>query len=167
VRSWRVRATALLPGLLATLLLTGCAALGKSVPYPSARVAGVDVDGVTLTALTLRFDVEVENPYGVDLPMVGLDYALSTEGKRFLNGTLGLDSSIPAGEKRVVGMPVRIPFAEVYEVVADVDAGDTVPYHADMDLKVRAPVVGTVKLPLDADGEIAIPSVPSFLRQGG
>ncbi len=151
----------------AVLLLAGCAALGKVVLYPSAKVKDVGVEGISLTGLTLRFDVEVENPYSVGLPMVGLDYVLSTDGKKFLSGTLGLDETIPAGEKRVVAMPVKVPFVEVYEVASGVEAGGTVPYKADMDLKVDAPVVGTVKIPLSASGEIKVPSVPSFLREGG
>jgi LEA14-like dessication related protein len=154
-------------GAAALLLLAGCAALGKAVPYPSARVKDVGVEGVSLTGLILRFDVEVKNPYSVGLPMVGLDYVLSTEGKKFLSGTLGLDQTIPAGEKRVVAMPVKVPFVEVYEVASGVEAGGTVPYKADMDLKVDAPVVGTVKVPLDASGEIKVPSVPSFPRKDG
>jgi LEA14-like dessication related protein len=149
------------------LVLGGCGALGNVVPYPSAKVTDIAVEGISLTALTLRFDVEVENPYTVGLPMVGLDYVLSTEGKQFLSGTLGLDQTIPAGERRVVAMPVRVPFVEVYEVASGVEAGGTVPYKADLDLKVQAPVVGTIKVPMDAEGEIKVPSVPSFLRKDG
>ena len=63
---------------------------------PQARVTRVDLRDLSLDGLTLRFDIEVENPYGVALPLLGLDYALASRGTRFLSGNAETEGSVPA-----------------------------------------------------------------------
>jgi len=140
--------------------LSGCAALKQAVPYPSAAIRGVDVDGVTLSALTLRFDVEVGNPYGSDLPVLGFDYALATRGTRFLEGAHESQESIPAKATRVLPLLVRIPFSGLVEVVESVSPGAVFPFEAEVGIKVATPLVGEVRLPMAKEGEIRIPSFP-------
>jgi LEA14-like dessication related protein len=143
------------------LVVSGCATLRKAgVPYPTARVLGVDLAGVSLTSLTLQFDVEVKNPYATPLPILGIDYAISTEGKRFLEGGIESSQTIPSKESGVVPLAVKIPFLTLRDVVGDVRPGMTIPYRADFDLKVDAPVVGSIRLPVDTKGSVSIPSLP-------
>lgn len=142
------------------VLTGGCAAAKKMVPYPSARIDGVEVKGITLTSLTLEFRIDVENPYSVDLPILGMRYSLASGGKEFLEGRLEADRSIPANRSSMIPMAVKIPFLELYEVVKDAGPGSTIPYEADLGLDVNAPLLGGVTLPLEDSGEITIPSLP-------
>lgn len=145
---------------LSSFTLLGCATVQKLVAYPSAKVLGVDVGGISFTGLTLTFDVEIENPYTATLPLVGVDYALSSEGKTFMEGELDTDVRIPAKEKRVVPLKVKLPFRELYDLGSNVKEGSVIPYRADLGLKVEAPVVGSIKLPVDTEGEITVPRLP-------
>ncbi len=143
--------------VLSLALVAGCAALKSAVSYPDASVADVRVDNVGLTALTLAFDIDVANPYTVTLPVLGLDFQLSSAGTEFLSGALDQNESIPAGESRRMAVPIRIPYQEIYSVISGVKKGSDVPYKADFGLHVDAPVLGRITIPLDAEGEIPIP----------
>lgn len=136
---------------------TGCAALQQAAVYPRASVAGVEVQDIGFTALTLAFDVSVTNPYTVTLPILGLDFALQSSGTQFLSGAVDVSSSIPAGETRSVAVPIRVPYREIYDVISGIQAGSKLPYQADMELHVDAPFLGKIGLPLEAKGEISIP----------
>lgn len=143
------------------LAVSGCATLREAgIPYPSARVMEVDLVGVSFTSLTLQFDVEVTNPYGTPLPILGIDYAISTEGKRFLEGGVESQQTIPSKGTGIVPLAVKIPFLTLRDVVGEVKPGMTVPYRADLGLKINAPIVGSIRLPVDKSGNLSIPSLP-------
>jgi LEA14-like dessication related protein len=149
--------------LLATLaaftpFATGCAA-GRTMLYPKARIESVSLGSVDLQSATIQFGVAVENPYSVSLPVAGLDFALSTKGKKFLEGQADIEQTIPALGEGLVQVPVRVPFIEIYEVVSGLELGATIPYDADLGLRVQTPLVGTVRLPMSAQGEIKLPGL--------
>lgn len=135
----------------------GCAGLKGASLYPRASVAGVEVEDIGLTALTLAFDVSVTNPYTVMLPVLGVDFALQSSGTEFLAGAVDVTESIPAGATRSLAVPVRVPYREIFTVLSGVQAGSRLPYQADLELHVDAPILGRIGLPLDASGEINIP----------
>ena len=140
------------------LLVTGCAAIRQVAPYPSAGIKGVDIESVSLSALTVRFDIEVKNPYGTDLPLVGVGYKLFTEGKLFVEGESEASATIPASSKRVVPVDIRVPYQSMIDAGRIVRPGAKIPYEAELALKVNAPVIGTITVPLDRDsGTLKVP----------
>lgn len=138
---------------------TGCASLQKSIARPTAHVDSVSLKQVDLQAATIEFAVSVGNPYSVSLPVSGLDFALSTEGTRFLEGQAAIDQVIPANGNGVVKVPVRVPYVEMYSAVSGLQLGTSVPYVADLGLNVQTPILGVVRLPLRAEGEIKLPGI--------
>ena len=73
--------------LAASLLaaLGGCAALDAlNLQKPTARVAGVRLQDIDLSAVTMLFDVELENPYSVPLPLTNLE-SMKEEVDRLLD----------------------------------------------------------------------------------
>ena len=83
--------------------------------------------------------------------------ALNSSGTQFLSGAVDVQEIIPAGETRSLGVPIRVPYKELYDVITGIEAGSKVPYEADMELHVDAPLLGRIGVPLDAKGEISIP----------
>lgn len=145
-------------GLLA--IGSGCATLKKAgVAYPSASVRTMDVGQLGLTSLTLNFDIDVKNPYTVALPVVGLDFALSSGGSQFLSGKVDTPYTIAAGAVETLKVPIKVPYREMYDLISGVEGGKTIPYKADFGLSVDAPVIGSVTLPLDAEGELSVPKL--------
>ena len=145
-----------LPALTIMVVLQGCAAAKQLAVYPSARIAAVDFEGLSLTGVDFRFDIEVDNPYAVDLPLLGLDYAIASEGKQFLEGTLEAAQSVPAKASDIVPLKVRLPFLELYSVIDGARSMTEIPYEAKMSLKVQAPVLGVVSLPLEETGTLPL-----------
>lgn len=143
--------------MVLALLASGCATLRRAVVYPTARVESVELAQVGLDAATIEFTLGVSNPYSVSLPVAGLDFALSIEERKFLEGSADLDRVIPAHETGRLNVPVRVPFVKIYELASDVQLGSTIAYHADLGLRVTTPVAGEISLPLDADGDIELP----------
>lgn len=149
--------------LMSCLLAAGCESLSEivtSADRPAASVVGASLSGLTLDGADLDLDLEIDNPYGVALPLMNLDYELLSGGNRFVAGKAELDGSVPAGGSRVVTVPVGLRFADVMSALGGVRPGAIVPYEADLALGVDAPGVGRLSLPLSHRGEVPVPAVP-------
>lgn len=151
-----------LVGLLLGLLIS----LGGCQTKPSATVTGVGLTGLDLQKVKLTFDVKVENPYKVALPLVNIGYRLASQDRQFLNGQAALSGSVPAEGARTIQLPVELRFSELLSVLQGVRPGAVVPYSAGLDLSLNVPVVGAMTLPLNHSGRFPIPTVPSVALAG-
>ncbi len=146
---------------LAPATLAGCDLLRSlGATTPTARLTGIRFSDFSLASLTLLFDVDVRNPYQVALPLVNIDYAIASGGQRFLTGEAPLQGAIPAGGSQVVTLPASIVFVEMLRILQGVAPGAVVPYHTSLGLSVNAPAVGTLRLPIEKDGQLPVPAVP-------
>ena len=147
----------------ATMLasMTGCGLLDR----PDATITGMRLQDAGLTEATMLFDVTVENPYTVPLPMSDVDYALSSAGQEFLTGKADVAGTVPASGSRTLGVPVRISYLELVQAVQGARPGATIPYQADMGLSVDVPALGAVRVPMSKEGELTIPTAPSLLEK--
>ena len=140
-------------------LMSGCSLFGT----PTAKIVGVKMGDVSVKSATILFDVEVHNPYTVGLPMTGADYALSTEGQRFMSGDADIQGMIPAGESKVLQLPVQVHFLELFRTVKGVRGKSEIPYTADLGLSVKPPAIKKLRLPLKKDGTLKLPSTSGVL----
>lgn len=143
-------------------VLTGCATMKDvmNLQKPGARIVGVNLNNITLDSLSLMFDMEIDNPYAVSLPLVNVDYALVNLDKTFLSGKADLEGSVPAKGKKTVSLPVEIGYLGLMQVVQGVRPGGVVPYEAELGLSVDAPALGRIRLPARKKGELPVPTVP-------
>ncbi|MEO8006004.1 MAG: LEA type 2 family protein [Betaproteobacteria bacterium] len=149
--------------LLIGALVAGCQSMQDMIgnaPKPSAHVVGVSIRGLSLQSIVLLFDIEVENPYAVALPLADLGYALTSNGKNFLEGSLKPTGTIPAHGKQVLQVPATVQFSSMASVLKGVKPGAVVPYTANFKIGVDTPVVGHVDVPLSKSGELPVPAVP-------
>jgi LEA14-like dessication related protein len=156
---------------LAALVLAaaGCSILedlGRNLEKPSARIAGARLQDLSLDAVTLLLDVYIGNPYAVPLPLVKLEYGLSSAGKGILSGSADPGGSVPARGSRVVPVPVRIGFPGLLAALRDVKPGSVIPYAADLTLSADAPGAGLLSLPLRKEGELPVPAAPEVQVAG-
>lgn len=142
-------------------LVSGCASLNSMLENkPTASVKGVKLQGLTLEQATLVFDVEIGNPYSVPLPLVDLDYGLTTSDQSFLSGKANIGGTVPAHGSKVVSLPAGVVFTKLLAAAQGVKPGSVVPYTADMKMSVDAPGVGPLSLPMQKKGEVPVPTVP-------
>src|ERR1041385_7698210 len=114
----------------------GCAALNdllQQMPKPSVTIADVELTDLTLSSVKLDFGVDVGNPYSVDLPVLNLDYAVSSSlapGKSLFSGSVAGAGSIPANGHKVLRVPVEVGFTSLMTMLPQVKLGSVVPYAA-------------------------------------
>jgi len=146
--------------LLALLLSAASLSAGGCgmIRQPDVSITGVQMTRVNLTDATMLFDVKVDNPYSVDLPLSNVDYALSSKGKLFLEGRAPLDGAVPAGGSRTVAVPVRVDFLRTLQSVRDARPGSSIPYKADLGVAVETPMLGEIRVPASREGALDIPT---------
>ena len=164
----RIRSTrAPLVLVILSVLVAGCATVQQTLQdltsqRPTARVAGVRLTDIDLQSVQLVFDVDIQNPYGFDLPLLDVDYALAAYGNGFLEGTTDLQGLVPAGLHKTIGLPVRVDLVGLVRTVSSVRPGDVVPYDAELGLRVDIPGATPLRLPLQKSGELPVPRVPNM-----
>ena len=149
-----------------TILLSGCDAAQQALlgmKKPSASLKGVKFGDISLEAATLLFDVEIENPYDVDLPLLKMDYSLASGSSRLFAGKTDVASTIPANASRVVSLPASIAYSDLVKAFKGFKPGQPIPYSAEMGLSVKAPAVGNIRLPLNKTGELNVPQMPDII----
>ena len=146
--------------VLVTFFFAGCETMNQvlSLQKPTARIMGLKFEDVKLDSATLLFDVEVDNPYPVALPLTNLDYGLSSGAKPFLTGNAELQTTVPAKSKKTVSLPASINYLDMLKALKGIKPGSKIPYKADLGLSVNAPALGLMKLPLKKEGEIVLPT---------
>lgn len=149
---------------LVALLFTGCETmqqLAAGLEKPTASIAGVRFDNLTLEGMQMTFDVKVDNPYGFTLPLTAFDYSLaSASAPPAVSGSVDAAQSIPARGSSTIAVPVRLTFARLLETLKEVRPGAVVPYDAAVNLHFKPPGLEPVKLPLHRQGELPIPAAP-------
>lgn len=144
-------------GLLLVLSAVGCG----SVVQPTASFRKADVVGVTTDGVALRFDVDVANANGFDLPVSAAGYDLKLGGVSVLDGRAEPGGSIPANGKREVGIPVNVTFDRLFKAEkALVESKGNVPYELDGTLEFSAgpmKALGqSVRVPLNFRGTLPL-----------
>ena len=153
---------------LVTVFFVGCETMNQvlNLQKPSARMTGLKFENVKLDSATLLFDVEVDNPYPVALPLMNLDYGLSSGAEPFLNGNAELQTTVPAKSKKIVSLPANINYLDMLKALKGIRPGSKIPYKADLGLSVDAPALGLMRLPLKKEGEIVLPAVSDIDAKG-
>ena len=92
------------------ILVSGCETVQQLLDTnkPSASLKGLGFDDVSLDSATLIFNVEIDNPYPVALPLTNMDYGLSSGGSPFLSGSAAVAGTVPAKSKKTVSIPEGI-----------------------------------------------------------
>lgn len=133
----------------------------RQVPTPTARVAGVRMGSLDFQRATLVFDVEISNPLAVAVPLLDLDLALSSNAQGFAAAALPLSGTVPAGGRRTVECPVSVDLLQTVQALSGVRPGALVDYRAEMGLSLDVPGLGRQRLPLEQEGQLPIPALPT------
>lgn len=147
---------------VAAVGLGGCATLRdwfERAPKPQLRLDAVRFEGLDLSGVDLKFDVSIENPYSVPLPIARIDAALSHDGAPFVQTGVDESTSVPAQGSEQLTFPVTLRFAETLKVLGSLRPGSSFPYAADLKFGLDAPT-GPIEVPVHHEGELWIPAPP-------
>lgn len=145
-----------------SVLLAGCqeaAKLFSSVQKPTIKMTGLSIQDVSLDSASLVFEVEVENPYSVSLPLTDINYSVTANGAKFMSGAADLQQLIPAKSTKIVSLPATVNYVEALGAVKGITPGSTVPYQADIALSATTPVLGDITIPVSKQGQLDLPSI--------
>lgn len=148
--------------------ITGCDVLSQALNLqkPTAKLTGLKFGDVKMNSADLLFDVEVNNPYSVALPLMNMDYDLATGAEPFLNGSADLQTTIPAKSKKTISLPATINYLDMFKASKGISPGAKIPYKANLGLSVDAPALGIIRLPLKKEGQVVLPKASDIDAQG-
>lgn len=150
--------------ILAAAVVLSCTGCSNLFQYekPSAQLQGVSFGNVTASSAVLNFDVQLSNPYPLKVPLIGVDYTLTTRGASLLTGEADLASAIPAKSAKTVTLPVEFRYTDLIAALTtlrDVRPGASIPYELAGGLKIDSPVIGVTRLPLKKAGTLDVPTL--------
>jgi LEA14-like dessication related protein len=152
---------------LTAFFFAGCRTNQQAEDYgkPTARIIDLEFEDVQIDFATLMFAIEIDNPYPSNLPLVGMNYSLTSGGNIFLTATDAREISVPANSKEVVSVPDKIIYERLLRSLNS-KAGSTIPYRAELQLWVDTPGPGQTKLPLRHEGSLALPDAVEIVVEG-
>lgn len=78
--------------LWAVLILAGCSSIGTGLEQPTLKVTSISLGKTSALSQGFNIGLLVTNPNSVDLPVNGMNYALSLNGQKIVTGA---DNQIP------------------------------------------------------------------------
>jgi len=144
--------------VLLAILLAGCGTkqdagdLGK----PTARMVRVRFDVFDPKTSTLLFDIEVDNPLKVGLPLAGLHYTFTNGPSASVSGSADANAIIPAGTQRIVSLSAQVNYRDFVGALKGTP-GTALEYKGEFWLAVDAPQTGLTKLAFQSEGRLTLP----------
>jgi SAM-dependent methyltransferase len=132
---------------------------------PTARIVDIKFQDVQLDYATLLFEIEVDNPYPTDLPLVSINYSLTSGGNTFLTAAPAHTVTIVPNSKELVSLPDEVIYARLLRSLNG-KPGSTIPYRTELQLWVDAPDLGQIKLPLRHEGLLSLPKAVEINVEG-
>jgi len=152
---------------LTAAFFAGCETT-RDVQYdrePAAQLKAMRFGDIGLDFITLLFDVEIDNPYPVSLPLQRLSYALVSGGHTFLTATAFDNVTVPPNTKKVLTLPDEVTYARLLQALGS-KPGSTIPFKADLTLSLDTPGSGWTNLHVENEGSIVLPESPEINVEG-
>jgi precorrin-6B methylase 2/LEA14-like dessication related protein len=153
--------------VLTAAFLAGCETT-RDIQYdrePVAQLEAMRIGGVELDHATLFFDVEIDNPYPVSLPVKSLRYALVSDGHTFLTAAVFENISVPPKTQKVMTLPDEVTYVDLLKGL-DCKPGSTIPVKAELTLSLDALRLGWINLHAEKEVNILLPESPEINVEG-
>lgn len=111
---------------------------GYTIPKPTAEIVNFDIDSISLTDITLLFDVAIYNPYPVKLKLSTVKAAFFVENKQFFQTSTD-KLKIKARGKETTRLFVNIKYADMANIVKDYKNKDSLECVIDMVIVLPLP----------------------------
>lgn len=134
--------------VFAPLLLSACTSVPGVIEQPKISIQNIGLQDISLTQGTAVITLNVSNPNAFPIPVKGIQYGLSLNGRPVASGDQVQDQMIGARQDVPVNVPIKLDFIELARLAPV----------AWRERRLQYDLSGAVKLPL-----ISVP----FQRQGG
>ena len=101
------------------MLWTGCSSAQKGVKKPEVRILKTDIGSLSLRDITLVFDIEIKNPYPVELKLDKIGFDVKIEDRQFFKTETGQGLKIKKKGKEVTRLHLNLVYLDIIKVVSD------------------------------------------------
>ncbi|MFA5423030.1 MAG: LEA type 2 family protein [Phycisphaerae bacterium] len=152
--------TSLAAGIILCIICCGCEIEQGITKFkqPTASLKNVRLTQADANDVKLVFEIQVDNPYCVSLPLTNIDYRMTVGKAMLISGGAEVDAKVLPGQSIVVELPADISQDEFIQTFGSFKPGAKIAYEADVGLLVDTPVIGPVRMPLEKTGSIESPS---------
>lgn len=140
---------ALLPSIV--LFLQACAGVPNVAEPPKITIQHVQLQDISLTEGTALVTLNVLNPNSFPLPLQGIEYGLTLNGRQVARGEREQGIMLRAQEQAPVTLPIKLDFVELVRLAPEVVRSRGVNY--DLSGAVRLPLI---KVPFRRQGGVGI-----------
>lgn len=136
--------------------IEGAIGFGK----PTADVTGVHIPSINLHKAEIVVDVLVSNPNPIPIPLIDIQYAIESDGRKLVSGLIPDAGTIHAHGSETVKIPVVLIYDDIKDTYDDIKPGSIIPYTVKVNLIVDVAIFGRLTIPLEKKGEIPVPYKP-------
>jgi LEA14-like dessication related protein len=151
--------------VVSVLLLAGCGSLRdvvETIRKPEVRIDAIELEALSFSGLTLRFDMEISNPNPIGISLSGFDYELQIEGTPFVTGEVDEKVTVAARDRFIVPLPVELGFEELVRTIRDLEDREEAAYQLTSGFSFDLPVLGRMRIPVSTEGSVPILRFPGL-----
>jgi len=153
--------------VLTAACIAGCETV-RDIQYdrePAAQLEVTRIGDVEEDYVTLLFDVEIDNPYPVNLSLKSLRYALVSDGHTFLAAAAFENITVPSRAKQVMTLSDEVTYVDLLKGL-NTKPGSTIPVKAELTLSLDAPRLGWINLHAEKEGDLVLPEALEINVEG-
>ena len=147
----------LIVGMLALILLSGCAGVGKQLDPPRISLANIRVQEVTGLETAFQIQLRVFNANDVDLNVKGIKAELEINGQPFATGVSNTPVEIPSYGTELVTVTVYSSVIKMFRSVYGLKDSEELKYRLNGKLRVAGGNGLPVSLPFESEGQVTLP----------
>lgn len=104
----------ILPGL------QGCLSVPGVVETPTVSVQNVALQNLSLSQSSALISINLTNPNAFPLPLRGVQYGLSLNGRQVARGAQAQQRNINANETVAIDIPVQMNLSELFQLIPSI-----------------------------------------------
>ena len=146
----------LLPILLAVLMITGCAGVGKKLDPPRISLANIRVQEVSGLETAFEIQMRVFNANDIDLYVKGISAELEINGQPFATGISNTPVNIPSYGTELVTVTVYSSVIKMFKSIYGLKDSEELNYRLKGKVRVSGNNMTPTSLPFESEGQVTL-----------
>ncbi len=146
--------------VLLSIVISGCSLL-ENIRQPEILSVRPKITGIDFDAISLAFDVDVNNPYPIPIRAPRFRYGLDIQGNEFFKGDAESGVDLPAAKVGTLTLPVQLSYKDLWRTFQGLSDAKEVDYTLNGALMFSA-LGKSFELPLSHSGKFPVLRPPAF-----
>lgn len=142
--------------IVASLLLAGCAGVGKHLEPPRISLAQIQVQEFTGLEAVFQIKLRVFNTNDIDLKVKGIEADLEINGKPFATGVSRAAVKIPSFGTELVSVTVYSSVVDIVKGIHGLQKAEQLKYRLKGKLRVAGNNMTSSSLPFESEGQVKL-----------